>query len=102
MAKKQPKATFELREDQRKEDVRFIIARFYEQLSLLDDLYDAFKVDDHKRTVNSFKVEMIRTVIQQHRDNISVIERVYTQIGIVEVIPVIDNTEHDDLPQGDL
>jgi hypothetical protein len=92
-AAKQPAASFELREDQRKVETACIIAKMYECLSQMDDLYDLFKVDDHKRTIESFKVEMIRTAITEQRGLIYCMERVYSQIGIAQILPILDNEQ---------
>ncbi len=79
------KRSYKLIEDKRRIELRSILVGYYNHLSALDDLFDLLKIDDKKRDENSYKVNMVKTAIEQHRDNIYILERLYSMLGIQEV-----------------
>jgi len=87
---KQSKRTYTHIEDKRKIELRAILVNAYGSITMLNDMYDLLKLDDHKRDENSYKVEMIRTAIAQQRDNIYILERLYNVLGIQELKLVKD------------
>jgi len=89
------KRTYTLIEDKRKTELRAILVGHYTNLAQLDDLYDLLKLDDHKRDENSYKVELVRTAIAQTRDNIYILERLYSVLGIQELKLVKDKEPND-------
>ena len=78
-------------EDKRKIELRLILVNAYSSITMLQNLYDLLKLDDHKRDENSYKVEMVRTAISQQRDNVYILERLYSVLGIQELKLVPDS-----------
>lgn len=91
MSKKTP--PIEKQFDERKAGIKQAIAAAYIYLNALDDLFDLLKVQDKKYDENSYKVNMVRTVIFEHRAHIYSLEQLYNTINIIEKVITQPDTE---------